>query len=136
MIQVDRLINVNLLKKAIEEEYDLNYGEILINPRNFYDLVDSQPIVENIEKDLQVKVNDNVFVVTQWSSSSEYEVVSGRIHRLLWKTKLNITVRGKYRNGNFYTGNFVEGSFGKTLFHSFDEAQNRANVLNEKRISN
>lgn len=31
---------VNEILKAIESEYDLNYGEILINPRNFYDLVE------------------------------------------------------------------------------------------------
>lgn len=31
---------VNEILKAIESEYDLNYGEILINPRDFYDLVE------------------------------------------------------------------------------------------------
>lgn len=31
---------VNEILKAIESEYDLNYGEILINPRNFWDLVE------------------------------------------------------------------------------------------------
>lgn len=126
---------MDLLKKEIEERYDLNYGETLINPREFYDIVDDQPIVENIEKDLQVKVNDNVFVVTQYSASSEYEVISGKVHRLLWKKKLSITVRGKYKNKNFYTGNFSENSFGKTLFYDFEEAQNRANKLNEKRMN-
>lgn len=87
----------------------------------------------NIETDLQVKVNDNVFVVTQYSYSSEYEVISGTVYRLLWKKKLNITVRGEYKNGTFYTGNFLESSFGKTLFYNSEEAQNRADKLNEKR---
>ena len=31
---------VNEILKAIESEYDLNYGEILINPRDFWDLVE------------------------------------------------------------------------------------------------
>lgn len=61
-------------------------------------------------------------------------MISGKVYRLLWKKKLNITIRGKYRNGNFYTGNFAEGSFGKTLFHSFDQAKEIATVMNKKRI--
>lgn len=31
---------VNEILKAIESEYDLHYGEILINPRDFWDLVE------------------------------------------------------------------------------------------------
>lgn len=31
---------VDEILKAIESEYDLNYGEILINPRDFWDLVE------------------------------------------------------------------------------------------------
>ena len=31
---------VNEILSAIESEYDLNYGEILINPSGFYDLVE------------------------------------------------------------------------------------------------
>lgn len=31
---------VNEILKAIESEYDLKYGEILINPRDFWDLVE------------------------------------------------------------------------------------------------
>lgn len=31
---------VNEILKAIESEYDLNYGEILINPRDFWNLVE------------------------------------------------------------------------------------------------
>lgn len=41
MIRVDeREKVVNEILKAIESEYDLNYGEILINPRDFWDLVE------------------------------------------------------------------------------------------------
>lgn len=41
MIRADEREKViNEILKAIESEYDLNYGEILINPRDFYDLVE------------------------------------------------------------------------------------------------
>lgn len=38
-----KVLETALVKKiltAIESEYDLNYGEILLNPRDFYDLVE------------------------------------------------------------------------------------------------
>ena len=44
-----RLIDADLLLKEIEENYDLNYGEILINPNNFYDIVDEQPTISKME---------------------------------------------------------------------------------------
>ena len=31
---MDKLLN------SIKENYDLNYGEVLINPREFYDLIE------------------------------------------------------------------------------------------------
>lgn len=38
-----KVLETSLIKKiltAIESKYDLNYGEILLNPRDFYDLVE------------------------------------------------------------------------------------------------
>lgn len=35
-----RLINADALKDGIADRYDLHYGETLINPKEFYDLVD------------------------------------------------------------------------------------------------
>ena len=38
-----KVLETSLIKKilaAIESEYDLNYGEKLLNPRDFYDLVE------------------------------------------------------------------------------------------------
>ena len=41
MITADEREKVaNEILKAIESEYDLNYGEILINPRDFWDLIE------------------------------------------------------------------------------------------------
>ena len=40
------LISKSVLLKDIENNYDCNYGETLINPRYFYDLVDDQPTVK------------------------------------------------------------------------------------------
>lgn len=40
------LISKSVLLKEIEDNYDCNYGETLINPRRFYDMVDDQPIIE------------------------------------------------------------------------------------------
>lgn len=37
------VLQISLIKKilaAIESEYDLNYGEMLLNPRDFYDMVE------------------------------------------------------------------------------------------------
>lgn len=38
-----KILQTSIIKKilaAIESEYDLNYGEILLNPKEFYDLVE------------------------------------------------------------------------------------------------
>ena len=40
------LINKEKLLKEVDDYYDLNYGEVLINPTRFYDMVDEQPTVE------------------------------------------------------------------------------------------
>ena len=40
---ISDLISRKELLKEIESLYDLNYGERLINPMEFYDMVDCQP---------------------------------------------------------------------------------------------
>ena len=42
----EMLINKEKLLKEVDDYYDLNYGEVLINPTRFYDMVDEQPTVE------------------------------------------------------------------------------------------
>ena len=44
------LISRSALLKKIAEEYDLNYGEILINPERFYEMVEEQPTAYDISK--------------------------------------------------------------------------------------
>ena len=44
------LISRSELLKKIAEEYDLNYGEILINPERFYETVETMPTAYDIEK--------------------------------------------------------------------------------------
>ena len=44
------LISRSALLKDIAEEYDLNYGEILINPKRFYEMVETVPTAYDIEK--------------------------------------------------------------------------------------
>ena len=44
------LISRSALLKKIAEEYDLNYGEILINPERFYEMVEEQPTAYDVEK--------------------------------------------------------------------------------------
>ena len=41
---------VKEILSAIESEYDLNYGEILINPSGFYDLVEDYLHSDEYEK--------------------------------------------------------------------------------------
>jgi hypothetical protein len=50
------LISRKILLEEIENLYDLNYGEILIDPREFYDMVDCQKIID-MDKDLQDTYN-------------------------------------------------------------------------------
>ena len=45
----DRLISANKLMDAINFEYDLNYGEILTDPRRFADMVEDAPTVDAVE---------------------------------------------------------------------------------------
>ena len=40
-----KLIDVDILLKEIEDNYDCGYGETLINPSHFYDLVEEQSVV-------------------------------------------------------------------------------------------
>lgn len=49
MANEDRLISANKLMDAINFEYDLNYGEILTDPRRFADMVEDAPTVEAVE---------------------------------------------------------------------------------------
>lgn len=44
------LISRSALLKKIAEEYDLNYGEILINPERFYEMVETVPTAYDISK--------------------------------------------------------------------------------------
>lgn len=57
-----RVLETALIKKiltAIESEYDLNYGETLLNPRDFYDLVEGfYPTVTPPTKDEHDEIED------------------------------------------------------------------------------
>lgn len=57
-----KVLQTSLIKKilaAIESEYDLNYGEMLLNPRNFYDLVgEFYPTVAPPPKDEHDEIED------------------------------------------------------------------------------
>ncbi len=41
------MIDEQDLLKKISDTYDLNYGEVLINPREFYDIVEEMPKSNN-----------------------------------------------------------------------------------------
>ena len=44
------LISKKALLEEIEAQYDLSYGAIMINPRDFYDMVDCQKAVQQANK--------------------------------------------------------------------------------------
>ena len=44
------LISRSQLMKKIAEEYDLNYGEILINPERFYEMVEDMPTAYDVKR--------------------------------------------------------------------------------------
>ena len=57
-----KVLQTSLIKKilaTIESEYDLNYGEILLNPRNFYDLVETY-----LPSDNEINLNNKQVTVT------------------------------------------------------------------------
>jgi len=53
------LISRSVLIKEIEDNYDCNFGEILIDPRHFLDLVDEQGTIEikTNNKEISMKIN-------------------------------------------------------------------------------
>ena len=56
------LISRKVLQREIEYLYDLNYGETLIDPREFYDMVDCQPTAYDVDKvveQLEAKIQPN-----------------------------------------------------------------------------
>lgn len=46
---MERLIDANALMEEIKFEYDLNYGEILTDPRKFADMVEDSLTVDAVE---------------------------------------------------------------------------------------
>ena len=57
-----KVLQTSLIKKilaTIESEYDLNCGEILLNPRNFYDLVEAY-----LPSDNEINLNNKQVIVT------------------------------------------------------------------------
>lgn len=56
------VLQTSLIKKilaAIESEYDLNYGETLLNPRDFYDMVEGfYPTIAPLAKDEHDEIGD------------------------------------------------------------------------------
>ena len=63
-MQNDDLISRSVLLQKIKEEYDLNYGEILINPERFYYMVEDMPTAYDVEKvlaELEEKFNEPAY---------------------------------------------------------------------------
>jgi len=68
------LISKKALLEEIEAQYDLSYGAIMINPRDFYDMADCQKVVQQANKWIPVserlpnmeecQKNDCRFIVT------------------------------------------------------------------------
>lgn len=46
---MNECINREALMEQIADEYDLNYGETLINPKEFYEMVEDAPAVDAVE---------------------------------------------------------------------------------------
>lgn len=63
----DELISRQALMKKIEEEYDLNYGEILMNPREFADMVAYSPAIDAVV--LPCNVGDEIYRIVKPSGA-------------------------------------------------------------------
>lgn len=57
------LISRKALQGEIENLYDLNYGERLIDPREFYEMVDNQKVASKEEK--TEKANKEIRIIAQ-----------------------------------------------------------------------
>lgn len=76
-IRVDeRAKVVKEILSAIESEYDLNYGEILINPSEFYDLVEGY-----LPSDNEINLNGKRVTVAMVGNSEDTAV--NLIHKVM-----------------------------------------------------
>lgn len=70
-----RLIDADALMEEIEFEYDLNYGEILTDPRKFADMVEDSLTVDAVPVDDMKEFAEDV--VYQFGYYGQY---NGRLH--------------------------------------------------------
>lgn len=89
--------------------------------------------IEKLHKSCALEVGQDVYVLTQYSSHRDYEVIKCRINRKTVKRRNTFSVSGHYANGNYYNGTFVENSIGRNVFVSEEEANVKCNELNAKR---
>jgi hypothetical protein len=73
------LISRSALLKKIAEEYDLNYGEILINPERFYEMVETVPTAYDIEKVVAELGEEKTMAYDNWDGGSSYQAYSQAI---------------------------------------------------------
>ena len=73
------LISRSALLKKIAEEYDLNYGEILINPERFYEMVETVPTAYDVDKVVAELEEEKTMAYDKWDGGSSYKAYSQAI---------------------------------------------------------
>ena len=80
-----------------------------------------------------VYLGKKVYVVTQYSRHSNYEVVEAVVTSTRYNSRKDtksFTVEGKYANNNNYTGTFRLTSLGRTVFINPYQAQRACSTKN------
>lgn len=80
-----------------------------------------------------VYLGKKVYVITQYSRHSKYEVVEATVTTMRYNSRKNtksFTVEGKYANKNNYNGTFRLTSLGKTVFINSYQAQRACSIKN------
>lgn len=125
-------LNYDFLWEMPKEDFE-HFEEIIKKLAKYEDTGFEPEEIEKLHKSCALEVGQDVYVLTQYSSRRDYEVIKCRINRKTVKRRNTFSVSGHYANGNYYNGTFVENSIGRNVFVSEEDANKRCCELNAKR---
>lgn len=81
--------------------------------------------ITNLHASCNIDVGQKVYVITQYSKLSDYEIIESTVDRKTVKSRKTFSVSGRYKNDNFYNGTFVDSSVGRTVFLTRKDAEEK-----------
>ncbi len=125
-------LNCDFLREMPKEDFE-HFQAIIKKLAKYEDTGFEPEEIEKLHKSCALEVGQDVYVITQYSSFSSYEVIKCKINRKTVKRRNTFSVSGHYENGNCYNGTFVEKSIGRNVFIFKEEANKKCKELNVKR---